>query len=74
MLGSIRLVVDWFIINLFRAPVLCMPILFGDGSAGCFLSKSLSLEMPMLFGFENSFIFDFSLTGFCCSSGGAGEP
>ena len=32
------------------------------------------VAMPMLFGFENSFIFDFSLTGFCCSSGGAGEP
>jgi hypothetical protein len=68
MVGSTRLDVDTF-------AILDMPyklIFPGDGRAGCFLSKSLSLCMPMLFGLEKSFIFDFSLAGFASFSGTGG--
>jgi hypothetical protein len=70
--GSTRLVVDAFV-N-FRLEALYKLILPGEGRAGCFLSKSLSLCIPMLFGFENSFIFDFSFTGLASLSGTGGGP
>jgi len=84
MVESTRLGVEAFMASLLgSALVLCMAILFGDGIAGFFLSASLSLsfDIPMLFGLEKSFIFDFSLllTSFsgagdgACSGGKPGE-
>jgi hypothetical protein len=45
------------------------PSLFGDGRPFSFPDPSLSREMPMCFGFEKSFIFDFSPFCFCSRSG-----
>ena len=59
---SARLVVDAFV-TLDRLLAPGGPNLLGDGSGWLFLS-SLSLDIPMCFGFENSFILD----GFCFTS------
>jgi len=49
-------------------------LLTGDGGGGFFFSTSLSLEMPMFFGFENSFIvFDRSFDLDSGIGGGACE-
>lgn len=71
ILESTRLVVELLKVELLRSPGRDKMPLLGDGSAGFFLSSSLSLEMPMLLGLEKSFIFDRSL-GFSCAGGAGG--
>lgn len=46
----------------------------GDGRAGCFRSRSLSLMIPMLLGFEKSFIFErsFVFSGAATAAAGGG--
>ncbi len=66
---SARLRVDEFMNGLGKG---FDPNLLGDGSGLSFLSISLSFDIPMLFGFENNFIFDFSAFGLISFSGGGG--
>lgn len=70
ILGSTRLVVELLKVELLRSPGRDKMPLLGDGNAGFFLSRSLSLGMPMLLGLENSFILERSLVFSC--TGGAG--